>query len=139
MIIFCLVFILVSVSCFLCAFLFFRSQRLFNRNCQYTSAVVIGYRVEDYSSFDSPRVRFLCDGKEVVTGTQAIRSRNRPQPGTQVQIAYKKGSFAGHDTWQVRIMKDGKIGNSEYVFATVISIIGMVFLIAALTMLLKSY
>ena len=134
---FACVFVIFALVCFFFAFLLRHSQKSFEKDCQYTTAVIVGDRIADHSSYDAPRVRFVCDGKEVVTGAQSIRSRNRPVPGTQVRIAYKKGSFAGQDTWRVRIMKDGKAGISGYGAAVAMLILGIVFSLAAVYFLLR--
>lgn len=139
MIVFVLVFLIFAITCFVFSFLLSHLQKSFEKKCQYGTATVIGYRIKDNSSYDTPRVSFIYEGREVITGAQAIRSRNRPQPGEQVQIAFTKGSFSGHDTWRVRIIRDGKLGESGYIAAKVMLVLGIAFLGASVFYFVKCF
>lgn len=130
------VFIIFSVACLAFSYLLYRSQKMFEENCEYTTGSVIGYRVMDHSSYNTPRVKFWYNGEEIITGAQAVRGKNRPNVGTKVRIAYMKKNYAGHDTWRVRIVNKHKNGVSSYIASNILLLISLIFCGIAFSLLL---
>ena len=133
------VFLIFAITCFIFSFLLSHSQKSFEKNCQYGTAMIIGYRVEDNSSYDTPIISFIYEGREVVTGAQAIRSRYRTKIGERVPIAFVKDSFSGHETWRVRIISNGKTGKCGNIAAKVMFVLGILFLGVTASLLILCY
>ena len=131
-----MIFVIIGVFCIIIAFALNKSQNDFEKNCQFTMATIIGYYVEDNSSFDTPIVRFSDNGKTIETTAASIKDRNRPKVGSRLQIAFVKDSISGKDTYRVRLLENGDVAKKDRIGAVVLGIIGSIFLIAGLVIYL---
>ncbi len=73
-----------------------------------STCIVKAYNREDYSSRETPLVMFYDNGKQVFASGSSVPARNRPQPGTEVPMEYRRNVFSdGRTTYQVILKIDG--------------------------------
>lgn len=90
-----------------------------------TTATIISYNVEDYSSRDTPIVQFCDDGREVMASASTVPHKGRPLIGETVHIEYRRNPARnGGHTYQVIISSDS--GDSSNAVTIIMLVIGVV-------------
>lgn len=96
-----------------------------------TTAEILSYNVEDYSSRETPIVRFTVNGETVVASADSVPARTKPECGTTVPVEYRKNEFRNRKaTYQV-ILQTGEGDRSKAVLF-VMRIIGVSITIAGI-------
>ena len=90
------------------------------------AARILFYNTEDYSSRDVPVVEFTDDdGNRTTASASPVPSKNRPEPGTEVTVEYRKNFFENRKpTYQVVIA--GGNGKGEKTVPVIFLTLGIV-------------
>ncbi len=109
------------------------SDKKFQKNAIRGQGIIVGYCVEEHSSWKTPQVQFFYEGREQICRCQSSRISPEQLPvGTRVEILYLKKQVLGIEAFEVRLTENDFAPPAQKTVSRVLYGFCAIFLIVAI-------